>query len=58
MKKINYIPVCYYYKSFTKPERNYSIIDKELLAIIATLEEWRHLLMCTNEPVVKVWGSD
>jgi len=45
-------PVYYYSRSFTKPERNYSISDKELLAIIAGLEEWRHLLIGTKEPIL------
>jgi len=45
-------PIGYYSRSFTKPERNYSITDKELLAIIAGLEEWRHLLIGTKEPIL------
>lgn len=44
-------PVSYYSRSFTKPERNYSITDKELLAIISGLEEWKHLLIGAKEPV-------
>eukprot|EP00833_Pecoramyces_ruminatium_P011005 jgi/Orpsp1_1/1185037/evm.model.c7180000092080.1 len=47
----NWHPVGYYSRSFTKPERNYSITDKELLAIIAGLEEWKHLLIGSKEPV-------
>ena len=31
-------------KSLNKAERNYKIHDKEMLAIIQCLEEWRHLL--------------
>jgi hypothetical protein len=37
-------PVAYYSKSLTKPERNYEIFDKEMLAIIRALEEYRHYL--------------
>jgi len=44
-------PVGYYSRSFTRPERNYSITDKELLAIIAGLEEWGHLLIGTQKPI-------
>ncbi len=31
-------------KSFIEAERNYNIYDRELLAIIKALEEWRHYL--------------
>ena len=44
-------PVGYYSRSFTKAERNYSITDKELLAIITGLEEWKHLLIGAKEPI-------
>lgn len=37
-------PVAFYSKSLSAPERNYEIYDKELLAIIRALEEWRHYL--------------
>jgi hypothetical protein len=30
-------------------ERNYEIYDKEMLAIMLTLEEWRQLLMGARE---------
>ena len=40
----NYHPVAYYSKSLTAVERNYEIHDKEMLAIIRALEEWRHFL--------------
>ena len=35
-------PVAFISKSFTPAERNYEIYDRELLAIIRALEEWRH----------------
>jgi hypothetical protein len=34
-------PVAYYSKTMAPAERNYDIHDKEILAIIRTLEEWR-----------------
>lgn len=37
-------PVAYFSKSLTQPERNYEIYDKEMLAIIRALEEYRHYL--------------
>ena len=37
-------PVAYYSKSLNDAERNYEIYDKELLAIIRALGEWRHYL--------------
>ena len=37
-------PVAFLSKSFTEVERNYDIHDKEMLAIIRGLEEWRHYL--------------
>jgi RNase H-like domain found in reverse transcriptase/Reverse transcriptase (RNA-dependent DNA polymerase) len=37
-------PVAYLSKSFTPTQRNYEIHDRELLAIITALEEWRHYL--------------
>jgi hypothetical protein len=37
-------PVAYLSKSFSPTQRNYEIHDRELLAIITALEEWRHYL--------------
>ena len=37
-------PVAYYSKSLSETERNYKIHDKEMLAIIRALDEWRHFL--------------
>jgi len=37
-------PVALLSKSLNKTERNYKIHDKEILAIIRGLENWRHLL--------------
>ena len=37
-------PVAFLSKSLNKTERNYEIHDKEMLAIIRELENWRYLL--------------
>ena len=37
-------PVAFLSKSLNETERNYEIHDKEMLAIIRGLENWRHLL--------------
>ena len=34
-------PVAFFSKSLTPVERNYEIHDKEMLAIIRALQEWR-----------------
>ena len=36
--------MAYLLKSLNKTERNYEIHDKEILAVIKGLENWRHLL--------------
>ncbi len=38
-------PVAFTSKSLSTTERNYEIYDKELLAIMLALDEWRHYLM-------------
>ncbi|SJL06708.1 uncharacterized protein ARMOST_10050 [Armillaria ostoyae] len=38
-------PVAFLSKALTTTERNYEIYDKELLAIMLALDEWRHYLM-------------
>ena len=47
-------PVAFMSKSLTTTERNYEIYDKELLAIMLTLSEWRHYLMGATEEV-EIW---
>ena len=37
-------PMAFFSKSLSPVERNHEIHDKEMLAIICTLEEWRHYL--------------
>ena len=39
-----YKPAAYLSKSLNKTKRNYKIHDKEMLAVIRGLENWRHLL--------------
>jgi hypothetical protein len=38
-------PVAFMSKSMTPAERNYDVHDKELLAVVRALEEWRQFLM-------------
>ncbi len=40
--------VAFLSKSLNKTKRNYKIHDKEMLAIIRGLENWRHLLESTH----------
>jgi len=37
-------PVAFISKSLNEVERNYEIHDREMLAIVRCLDEWRHLL--------------
>jgi len=47
-------PIAFYSKSLSSMERNYEIHDKEMLAIIHALEEWRHFLEGATHPV-EIW---
>jgi len=47
-------PIAFYSKSLSPVERNYEIHDKEMLAIICALEEWRHFLEGATHPV-EIW---
>jgi len=47
-------PVVFYSKSLSSMERNYEIHNKEMLAIIRALEEWRHFLEGATHPV-EIW---
>ncbi|KAJ3541602.1 hypothetical protein NM688_g6061 [Phlebia brevispora] len=49
-------PVAFYSKSLNVHERNYEIYDKELLAIIQALEEYRHYLEGHSE-TFKIWSD-
>jgi len=46
--------VAFYSKSLSPVERNYEIHDKEMLAIIHALKEWRHFLEGAQHPV-EIW---
>jgi len=46
--------VAFYSKSLSSVEQNYEIHDKEMLAIICALEEWRHFLEGARHPV-EIW---
>src|SRR5467141_525887 len=43
-------PVAFFSKSLSPVERNYEIHDKEMLAIIRSLQEWRHFVEGTEHP--------
>lgn len=45
-------PCGYFSKKLSPAECNYEIGDRELLAIILALKEWRHLLEGTTVPVL------
>ncbi len=47
-------PVAFMSKSLSATERNYEIYDKELLAIMLALSEWRHYLMGAKENM-EIW---
>ncbi|SJK99377.1 related to TY3B TY3B protein [Armillaria ostoyae] len=47
-------PVAFMSKALTTTKRNYKIYDKELLAIMLALSEWRHYLMGALEDV-EIW---
>jgi hypothetical protein len=47
-------PVAFYSKSLLPVEQNYEIHDKEMLAIIQSLEEWQHFLKGAQHPV-EIW---
>ena len=47
-------PVAFYSKSLSSVEWNYKIHDKEMLAIICVLVEWRHFLKGATYPV-EIW---
>uniref|UniRef100_A0A803KBS3 Gypsy retrotransposon integrase-like protein 1 n=1 Tax=Xenopus tropicalis TaxID=8364 RepID=A0A803KBS3_XENTR len=44
-------PCAYFSRKFSAAERNYDVGNRELLAIKLALQEWRHLLEGSSEPV-------
>jgi hypothetical protein len=47
----NWHPVTYLSQMFNLAERNYEIYNRELLAIVQALEQWRHYLEGTGKQV-------
>jgi len=53
-------PVVFLSKSLNEMERNYEIHDKEMLAIIWGLENWRHLVHISSlrsGQIIKTWNT-
>ena len=44
-------PIAFYSHKLLPAERNYSVYDKELLAIVYAFREWRHHLLATKFPI-------
>ena len=44
-------PCAYFSRTFLPAERNYDIYDRELLAVILALTEWRQYVQGTSHPV-------
>ena len=44
-------PVAFLSKTLNVAERNYDIYDKELLAVVRALDEWRHYLEGGEHPI-------
>jgi hypothetical protein len=51
-------PCAYLSKSFNETERNYDIADRELLAIIRALTDWRHYLIGSPHKVTVLTDHD
>ena len=49
-------PIAYMSKVLNEVERNYEIHDKEMLAIMQALEEWRHYLQGARQPF-EIWTN-
>jgi len=47
-------PLGFHSQTFNKAKQNYPIYDRELLAIIRGLRNWRHLLRNTTHPVMVI----
>ncbi|KAK3523863.1 hypothetical protein QTP70_010507 [Hemibagrus guttatus] len=53
-------PCAYFSRKLTNAERNYDVGNKELLAMKAAIEEWRHWLEGSTHPfqIIQVLGND
>jgi hypothetical protein len=47
----NLLPVLFHSRKFNPAERNYSVYDKELLAIVEAFTTWRHYLITATDPI-------
>ena len=47
-------PVAFYSKFLSAVEQNYDIYNKEMLAVIQAMEEWRHFLEGAKHPS-EIW---
>ena len=44
-------PVAFHFRKLNPAERNYTIHDKELLAILAVFKEWNHYVVGADKPM-------
>jgi len=49
-------PIAFQSEGMAPAERNYKIYDKEMLAIIASLKDWRHFLEGLPKPF-EIWSD-
>jgi len=55
-----WILVAFLSKSLNETERNYKIHNKEMLAVIRELKNWRHLLKSSglrSEQIIRIWST-
>jgi hypothetical protein len=50
--KLKLHPIAYYSATFTPTERNYDIYERELLAVIKAITNWRPYIIRTEEPFI------
>ena len=50
----SWVPIAFLSKGLNETERNYDIHDKEMLAIMRSLKEWRHYLL---GPQFEIWSD-
>jgi RNase H-like domain found in reverse transcriptase len=51
-------PCAYLSKSLTKKQRNYNTGDRELLAIVWALKEWRHYIQASGHTMIVLSDHD
>lgn len=54
LQDAKWVPIAFLSKSMSPAERNYEIYDKELLAIMTALEDWRQYLIGTST-AIEIW---